>query len=104
MCPKSIWSFPGLHRSCRSKFPYPMKKTVLFTFLLISSQLFAQLNIQFRSNLSYGVLCSNIGGYVDHAGNEYALLGWWNGLDIIDVTNPNAPVVKFTVPGNQSEW
>jgi choice-of-anchor B domain-containing protein len=81
-----------------------MKKIVLFALLLISSQLFAQLNIQFRSNISYGQLCSNIGGYVDHTGHEYALLGWWNGLDIIDVTNPDTPVVKFTVPGNQSEW
>src|SRR6187455_975923 len=81
-----------------------MKKIVLLAFVLISSQLLAQLNIQFRSNIFYGQLCSNIGGYVDHAGNEYALLGWWNGLDIIDVTNPDTPIVKFTVPGNQSEW
>jgi choice-of-anchor B domain-containing protein len=81
-----------------------MRKLVLFALLLISTQLFAQLNIQFRSNIYYGVLNSNIGGYVDQSGNEYALLGWENGLDIIDVTNPDTPVVKFTVPGNPSQW
>jgi choice-of-anchor B domain-containing protein len=81
-----------------------MKKIVLLVFLFLSTQLFAQLNIQLRSNLPYGMLCSNIGGYVDHSGNEYALLGYWNGLDIIDVTNPANPVLKFTVQGDQSEW
>ncbi|MEO8088386.1 MAG: choice-of-anchor B family protein, partial [Bacteroidota bacterium] len=81
-----------------------MKKTLLIAFLLVSSQLFAQLNISLRSNIFYGQLNSNIGGYVDHNGREYALLGWWNGLDIIDVTNPDTPVVLFTVPGAQSEW
>jgi choice-of-anchor B domain-containing protein len=81
-----------------------MRKTLLIALSLLSSQLFAQLNIQFRSNIPYVVINSNIGGYVDHNGREYALLGWWNGLDIIDVTNPDTPVVLFTVPGNQSEW
>ncbi len=83
-----------------------MKKTLLVVFALLSTQLFAQLNIQFRSNIPYGAFpaTANIGGYVDHSGHEYALLGWANGLDIIDVTNPDTPVVKFSVPGNQSEW
>jgi len=81
-----------------------MKKTLLIALCFVSSQLFAQLNIQFRSNIFYGQLNSNICGYVDHNGREYALLGWWNGMDIIDITNPDTPVVLFTVPGNQSEW
>ena len=81
-----------------------MKKSLLIALLFLSQQLLAQLNIQLRANIFYGQLNSNIGGYVDHNGREYALLGWWNGLDIIDVTNPDTPVVLFTVPGNQSEW
>lgn len=81
-----------------------MRKLLPFFLLLLSSSIFGQLNIQFRSNIFYGQLNSNIGGYVDHTGREYALLGWWDGLDIIDVTNPDTPVVLFTVPGNQSEW
>jgi choice-of-anchor B domain-containing protein len=81
-----------------------MRKLLLAALLLLSSQLFAQLNIQFRSNIFYGHLLSNVGGYVDHQGREYALLGHWYGLDIIDVTNPDTPVVMFTVTGDSSEW
>ncbi len=81
-----------------------MKKLFLILLLFTSSQLFAQLNMQFRSNIYYGQLLSNVGGYVDHNGREYALLGWWNGLDIIDISNPDTPVVLFTVPGGQSQW
>ena len=81
-----------------------MKKILLLLSLLISTNLFAQLNIQFRSNIYYGQLNSNICGYVDENGREYALNGWWNGMDIIDITNPDTPVVLFTIAGDQSEW
>ncbi len=64
------------------------------------------LNIQFRSQLPYGstVDLSNIWGYVDSLGNEYALVGTQTGLSIVDVTNPVAPVLKFQVPGTNSIW
>jgi len=82
-----------------------MRKLILPFLVLCATALQAQLNIQFRSNLSYGALTlANIGGYVDSLGNEYALVGYQSGLDIVDVTNPANPVVKFTVPGNNSEW
>ena len=79
-----------------------MKKILLLVSLLITTHLFAQLNIQFRSNIYYGQLNSNICGYVDENGREYALNGWWNGMDIIDITNPDTPVVLFTIAGDQS--
>ena len=47
---------------------------------------------------------ANIGGYADTAGNEYALVGTYYGLDIVDVTNPSSPVIRFSVPGHESEW
>ena len=83
-----------------------MKKLLtLFLAVLLSPVLFAQnFNLTLRSNISYGVSLSNIGGFVDSQGNEYALVGYFNGLDIVDVTDPDNPVVKFTVNGPQSDW
>jgi choice-of-anchor B domain-containing protein len=82
------------------------------SFLLLSFLLFiqiyaqAQLNIQYRSQYTYppNVALSNIWGYVDTLGNEYALVGTQEGMDIIDVTNPNNPQLKFHVPGPNSIW
>lgn len=83
-----------------------MKKIYLsFLIILTGFATFAQLNIQFKSNLSYnGLSLSNIGGFVDSSGNEYALVGYYDGLDIVDVTDPTNPVSKFIIPGNQSDW
>ncbi|MCS6935545.1 MAG: choice-of-anchor B family protein [Chitinophagales bacterium] len=46
-----------------------------------------------------GVTCSNLTGYVDSTGREYALVGTSQGLSIIDISNPSNPVQKFFVPG-----
>ena len=64
----------------------------------------AQLNVAFRSNLPISGTLANIGGYVDSSGNEYALVGYSGGLQIIDVTDPVTPVVIFNVPGTTSNW
>ncbi len=47
---------------------------------------------------------SDIWGYVDSAGNEYALVGVNDGLDIVDVTNPANPQSKLRVNGAYSVW
>lgn len=77
--------------------------TVLFAVVMLLSycQLSAQNNIQLLGHLQYpaNVSCSNLTGYVDSAGNEYALVGTSQGLSIVDVSNPANPVQKFTVPG-----
>lgn len=78
-------------------------------FLLLSPCLLlaqGNLNIQFRSQLPYAstVDLSNIWGYVDSLGNEYALVGAQTGLSIVDVTNPAAPVQKYLIPGTNSFW
>ena len=54
---------------------------LLFTLLIFSGRVVAQLNIQFRSQLTYGVSneLANIGGYVDSTGREYALVGCQTG-------------------------
>ena len=83
-----------------------MKKIVLSLLLIcIINTAFSQLNITFKSNLPYpGNDLSNIGGYVDSLGNEYALVGYQQGMSIVNVTDPANPVVSFDVQGINSQW
>ncbi|MGI8892864.1 MAG: choice-of-anchor B family protein [Bacteroidia bacterium] len=74
---------------------------ILCTFIF-SSSIAQQLNITQLGYLPYqlspGTRISNIGGYVDSQGNEYALMGHPDGLAIIDVTDPVNPYQVFMVP------
>jgi choice-of-anchor B domain-containing protein len=82
-----------------------MKKIYSLVILLMISLIsFGQLNVTMRSHLPYSVALSNIGGYVDSSGNEYALVGTYNGLSIVDVTDPANPVIKFNIAGTNSDW
>lgn len=84
-----------------------MKKLIAFLgcILLLSVSSLSAQNLQLRANLSYGSSAlANIGGYVDHDGNEYALVGTDFGLSIVDVTDPDNPAIRFTVPGANSIW
>ncbi len=87
-----------------------MKKITLALLVMFSAALsFGQLNMVFRSNLTFasglgGLMTANIGGYVDTLGNEYALVGTYNGLSIVDVTNPAVPVNMYNIVGPASEW
>ncbi|MBK9320417.1 MAG: hypothetical protein IPM91_17535 [Bacteroidetes bacterium] len=58
-----------------------MKKLLLvFSGLLLTLATQAQLNVTLKSNLQYpNDALSNIGGYVDSLGNEYALVGYESG-------------------------
>ena len=60
-------------------------------------------NITFNSRVTYPGM-SNIWGFKDTTGKEYALAGATTHLSIVDVTNPAAPVKKFAVPGPNSTW
>lgn len=81
-----------------------MKRILLLVLVLINLKSFSQ-NLQLQANLSYGTTdLANIGGYVDSLGNEYALVGTLFGLDIVDVTIPANPIIKFTITGPTSEW
>lgn len=62
-------------------------------------------NVTFRSQLQYpNQSCANICGYVDGAGNEYALVGAQLGMSIVDVTDPANPVEVMQVPGANNHW
>lgn len=83
-----------------------MKKLLLLAGVLLTTLAgIAQQNITFRSNLPYnGNALSNIGGYADSLGNEYALVGYEQGLSIVDVTDPANPSIVVDVPGITSIW
>jgi hypothetical protein len=68
-------------------------------------QVSAQKNMTLRSQLSYpGKQLSNIGGYVDSLGNEYALVGHSEGLSIVNVQDPDNPFIVQEIPGPNSIW
>jgi len=64
----------------------------------------AQLNMTELGNLTYGPDLSDIWGYVDTAGNEYALVGVRNALSIVDVTDPGNPNEVLYFSGPSSTW
>ncbi|MFP5471197.1 MAG: choice-of-anchor B family protein [Bacteroidia bacterium] len=47
---------------------------------------------------------SDIWGWVDSEGNEYAIVGLNNGTSIVDVTDPANPIEVFFEPGMNSLW
>lgn len=68
---------------------------------LLCITLYAQKNLQLLGHLPYpgNVSLSNLTGYTDTAGNEYALVGTSQGLSIVDISNPATPTQLFNVPG-----
>jgi choice-of-anchor B domain-containing protein len=77
---------------------------VLLISLFQGCFVFSQ-NIQFRSNLHYTGMLSNIWAYHDAVNNrEYALVGVQTGLSIVDVTNPDLPMEVVFVNGDTSLW
>lgn len=82
-----------------------MKKLINFCLIgvLAISANAQNVNIVQRSRVPYPGT-SNIWGYVDTTNKEYALVGANDRLSIVDVTNPDAPVKRFSVPGPNSEW
>ncbi len=76
--------------------------TVIWALLVLflTSSLWAQNeNITLLGTLDEYTTYSNIWGYVDNQGNEYALLGHDQGMSIIDITNPAAPTEIDMIPG-----
>ena len=86
-----------------------MKLTIRLSFTLllifVLNGLSAQnLNITYRSKISYpGQTCANICGWAG-GGHEYALVGASKGLGIVDVTSPDNPVKIVQLPGPDNFW
>lgn len=61
-------------------------------------------NIDLVGSLGYAEELNDVWGYVDTNGNEYALVGTFNGLSIVDVSVPSVPQELFFIPGANSSW
>ena len=83
-----------------------MKKllTLASICLFIVSQLTAQLNVTYISDLAYSESLNDIWGYAAPDGTEYALVGAANGTSIVSLADPNNPVEVAYVPGDNSIW
>ena len=83
-----------------------MKRTLLLLLVFTCSIGYGQLNITFLSKYSFpsGVELSNLWGYTDSTGREYALVGTTVGMSIIEVTDPLNPQLLHAVPGPISIW
>ena len=77
-----------------------IKNTSLFLFLF-STILLGQTNIELISNLDdhHSAGYTDIWGYVDSNGNEYALMGVGGGTAIISLIDPTDPTEVVFIPG-----
>ncbi|NOX87054.1 MAG: choice-of-anchor B family protein [Chlorobi bacterium] len=81
-----------------------MRKILLFLLVLSVSYTFGQDNVTLLGKFTYTNDLSDIWGYVDDDGNEYALVGTISGLSIVDVTNPDSLAEVHFEPGVTSVW
>ena len=74
-----------------------------FLFLVIPVKSQQSLNINLLSSLDYNNDLSDVWGYANESG-EYALVGVYNGISVVDVTNPSDPVELGFFNGPESIW
>jgi choice-of-anchor B domain-containing protein len=92
----------------------PLRLTIRFHAFLIGISLLVytpinaqqdSLNATLIGHLPYAQWnLSDIWGYVDSAGNEYALVSLQDGLDVVDITNPANPQSVLRAFGPFSIW
>ena len=64
----------------------------------------AQNKIIQLANHKFNTTCNDVWAYTDELGNEYAIVGLFNGLSIIDVTNPNLTNEVYRSSGPDCVW
>tara|TARA_B100001093_G_scaffold498819_1_gene547390 strand:- start:221 stop:2962 length:2742 start_codon:yes stop_codon:yes gene_type:complete len=75
----------------------------LFLLFVFTAKSQPSLNINLLSNLDYNNDLSDVWGYANDAG-EYALVGLYNGISVVNVTNPYDPVELGFFNGPESIW
>ncbi len=80
------------------------KLLLLLMTCTVVSQLPAQLNMTYKSHVEYNQSLSDIWGYAAPDNREYALVGLYEGMSVIDVTDTENPVIKGNIPGAASTW
>ncbi|MBF45262.1 MAG: hypothetical protein CMD38_03075 [Flavobacteriales bacterium] len=84
-----------------------MKKIFILINLTFSLSVLSQSssNISLIGSLDYpGTEGSDVWGYVDSTGTEYALVGMQNGFSVVNLSVPSNPTESFFIPGVQSTW
>jgi choice-of-anchor B domain-containing protein len=82
-----------------------MKKYLfIIGFLIANWKVSAQLNISYLANLDYPENISNIWGWTAPGGEEYVILGSYEGTYLIDITTPTAPDELQFINGANSTW
>lgn len=74
--------------------------TVFFTYTIQAQE---SLNINLLSNFEYSQELSDVWGYSTSTG-EYALVGVYNGISVVDVSNPTNPIELAFFSGPESIW
>lgn len=77
----------------------PLFVAMLCTALSVSAQ-----GVTFLGHLPYADQLSNLTGWSDGAGHEYAIVGTFDGTSIVDITDPTTPVEVQFIDGNNSIW
>ena len=73
---------------------------ILLILIFVSSISFSQtsMNMNLLGTYNYpNTEGSDIWGWTDTTGNEYALVTLQNGFSVVDVTNPSTPNEKFFI-------
>lgn len=84
-----------------------MKRNVLLAciaFTLFQTGIAQNKNMTLLGTKTYQQNLSDVWGYADGIGREYALVGVYNGVSIVNVSNPTNPVELFFIPGVSSTW
>lgn len=81
-----------------------MKK--LFTLLLTLSVIpaISQLNLEYKGQVNYDNVLSDVWGWVGDDDSEYAIVGVENGVSIVDVTDTENPTELFFIDGPSTIW
>jgi choice-of-anchor B domain-containing protein len=102
-----ILAYRKHHNYCGAFFIFFNMRIYFFlASLLFYTTAFTQnKNLQQLGKLSYGnVSVANLDGYTDSLGREYALVGTENGLSIVNISNPAAPVQVQFINGTNTFW
>ncbi|MGB3076087.1 MAG: hypothetical protein WBB36_12230, partial [Chitinophagales bacterium] len=73
-------------------------QSILVLLIIVKASSAQNFNLELRGEISYPYSCASIWGYVDDDGTEYALVGTYAGVSIVDVSDPDNPQIKFDVP------
>jgi len=81
-----------------------MKNKLLVFFISLFLGVNSQNKIDSLSVFEFTEKLSDVWGYVDEQANEYALVGLFDGVSIVDVTNPKSPFEVYRSYGPETIW